>query len=310
VNSSSRNGATVRCLAIHTTEGIMRAADLRDWTSWAGSSHASCDETGALLDGAADGFVDYARAAWTIRNGNPWTDNLEICGWARWTRSDWLARPKLLEAVAVWLARRSTARGIPLQHLTVDKLRAGHRGCIDHDDYSDATGDGTHWDVGESFPWDVVLPRAVVLAGGSPPPAPVIHRRRPTMYLIRNTQSGGIFLATDRGLIHLQSVEEVNCMAWLLDPSRPPNATLHHNARFALVCQRVLSRPVYALPAGAAAGSGDDLEAQIQQMLDTAPAPEEPEDPDGILIQPPPGAEVFLTDAPDHGITPTQLQSR
>ncbi len=284
----------------------MRAADLRAWISWPGSSHASCDETGALLDGAADGFVDYSRAAWTIRNGNPWTDNLEICGWARWLRADWLARPKLLEAVALWLARRSKARNIPLQHLTLDKLRAGHWGCIDHDDYSDATGDGSHWDVGENFPWDVVLPRAAAIAGGNPVPIPVIHRRRSTMFLIRSTDTGAMFLATDRGLIHLQDMEEVNCVGWLLDPARAANATLYHNGRFAMILQRVLSRPSVVQEVPGRHLAGRDSDAMLEQLLADVPPPTEnaaaQDDPQ--FIAPPPGMDTWVMNAPDHGIAP------
>jgi hypothetical protein len=166
--SSSRGGARVRWLAVHSTEGIMRAADLRDWQAWPGSSHASADATGTLLE-PDDGFVPYERAAWTLRNGNPVSENLELCALARWTRAEWLARPALLEACAVWLARRSRATGVPLRKLTVEQVAAGWAGVIDHDDYTDATGDGTHWDVGASFPWDLVIPRARAILD---PPAP------------------------------------------------------------------------------------------------------------------------------------------
>jgi hypothetical protein len=167
MQSSSRNGARVRVFCLHTTEGIMRAADLRDWTGWAGSSHAAADETGVLLSGAADGFVDYSRASWTLRNGNPWSDNLEQCGFAGWTRAQWLARPKLLEAAARWLADRHRARpDVPLRRLSVMELAAGHSGVIDHDTYTKATRDGTHWDCGPNYPWDVVIPRAQALANG------------------------------------------------------------------------------------------------------------------------------------------------
>jgi hypothetical protein len=163
--SSSRGGARVRWLAVHSTEGIMRAADLRDWQSWPGSSHASADQFGNLLE-PDDGFVPYDRAAWTLRNGNPVSDNIELCAFAGWSRAEWLARPDLLELCAVWLARRHRARPwIPLVKLTVAQVRAGVAGVIDHDDYTDASGDGTHWDVGEAFPWDIVIPRARVLAG-------------------------------------------------------------------------------------------------------------------------------------------------
>lgn len=169
--SSTRGGHRVRVLALHTTEGILRAADLRAWTAWPGSSHASADATGALL-GPADGFVPYHLAAWTLRSGNPWSENIELCGFAKWTRAEWLARPKLLEAAARWLADRSTARGIPLVKLTAAQYAAGGTGVIDHDDHTDGYRDGTHWDVGEQFPWDVVIPRARILAGERPAPEP------------------------------------------------------------------------------------------------------------------------------------------
>ncbi len=160
MKSSSRNGARVRVLAVHTTEGIMRAVDLRAWTAWPGSSHAAADDTGVLLDGAGDGFVDHARAAWTLRSGNPWSENIELCAHAKWTRAQWLARPTLLELCAVWLARRSAARGIPLVKITPAQYRAGASGVIGHHDHTVGYSDGTHWDPGPGFPWDVVLARA------------------------------------------------------------------------------------------------------------------------------------------------------
>lgn len=166
--SSTRGGYGVRVVALHTTEGIMRAADLRAWSSWTGSSHASADETGALLT-PADGFVPYHLAAWTLRSGNPWSDNLEMCGFARWTRAEWLARPKLLDAVARWLADRHLARGVPLNKITVAQYRAGASGVIDHNDHTVGYTDGTHWDVGKSFPYDIVLPAARAYAAGKTP---------------------------------------------------------------------------------------------------------------------------------------------
>lgn len=175
MQASSRNGARVLWVVFHTTEGILTAAGLRAWSSWPGSSHASADAAGTLLDGAPDGFVDYSLAAWTLRNGNPYSDNVELCGFASWTRADWLARPKLLEAAAEWGARRCRARGITRpRRLTLAEVRGRTvLGLIDHGDYTDATGDGSHWDVGDGFPWDVVLARITAKLTGAPaPPAP------------------------------------------------------------------------------------------------------------------------------------------
>jgi hypothetical protein len=167
--SSSRGGAEVRWLAVHSTEGIMRAADLRAWASWPGSSHASADADGVLLE-PDDGFVPYERAAWTLRDGNPVSENLELCAFASWSRASWLARPLLLERCAEWLAKRCRARGIPPRKLTVAQVAAGWAGIIDHDDYTDATGDGSHWDVGDSFPWDHVLARVGEILHPTPTP--------------------------------------------------------------------------------------------------------------------------------------------
>lgn len=165
--SQSRGGAKVVWLAVHTTEGIMRATALRDWATWPGSSHASSDETGALLT-PADGFVPYERAAWTLRNGNNISENIEQCGWARWTRAEWLSRPKLLDATARWLADRSRARGIPLVKLSPADVKAHKSGVLGHVDYTLGTGDGTHTDPGKDYPWDVVLDAAKGYAAGKP----------------------------------------------------------------------------------------------------------------------------------------------
>lgn len=146
----------------------MRATALRDWKAWPGSSHAASDETGALLSGAKDGFVDYGSAAWTLRSGNAISDNIEQCGWARWTRAEWLSRPKLLDATARWLAERSRARGIPLVKLSGLDVKAGKSGVIGHVDWTVGMKDGSHTDPGPNYPWDVVLSRANALASNSP----------------------------------------------------------------------------------------------------------------------------------------------
>jgi hypothetical protein len=156
----SRNGAVVRLLAVHSSEGDGTAAALRDASWWEGSSHAIADERTLLTP--AQGCVPYAMAAWTIRNANPISDNIELVGWAKWTRPDWLARPGLLENCAAWLAERSRARGIPLVKLSTADVLAGKSGVIGHVDWT-RTGDGTHTDPGTGFPFDLVLARARAL---------------------------------------------------------------------------------------------------------------------------------------------------
>lgn len=177
MKSSSRNGAAVRLLAVHTGEGARTAQNMvaffeRDDAQ--GSAHAIADH-GVILLG-----VPYDRAAWTLRSGNPISDNIELCGFAEMTRAQWLSedsvtwrhstlkrdvtvdRPRqMLRRLSLWLAERSRARGIPLRKLTPADVRAGRAGVIGHHDWTVGMNDGTHWDPGPHFPWDVVIADAL-----------------------------------------------------------------------------------------------------------------------------------------------------
>jgi hypothetical protein len=154
--SSSRNGARVLWVCVHTAEGATRATNLRAYFERPdinASSHAIADD--AIL---LDHLVPYDRAAWTLRNGNEESDNLELCGFAAWSREEWLTRHMgMVRHAAAWIRSRCLARGIPIVKLSPADVRAGKSGVIGHVDYTNGTGDGTHWDPGPGFPWDVVM---------------------------------------------------------------------------------------------------------------------------------------------------------
>lgn len=170
--SESRSDTDVRVLAVHTTEGTSYTAEqLLDATWWEGSAHAIADSD-TLLAGAADGCVDYDRASWTLRSGNPWSENIELVAMAGWSRSEWLRQPDLLENCSQWLATRSVARDVLLRKLTPAQYRAGWRGVIGHHDHTVAYSDGTHWDPGPDFPWSNVLARAQQIVDGDDVPNP------------------------------------------------------------------------------------------------------------------------------------------
>jgi len=156
--SSSRNGARVLWVTIHTAEGIRKAADLKAFFDRATdrSAHAVADDQ-ALIENC----VPYDRAAWTLRNGNTRSDNLELCGFAAWTRDEWLTNHKgMLNFAADWARSRCLARGIPIVKLSPADVAAGKSGVIGHVDYTLGTHDGTHTDPGPGFPWDYVIARA------------------------------------------------------------------------------------------------------------------------------------------------------
>lgn len=160
---SSRNGQKVRLIALHTAEGATTAESLGNYfyrNDVQASSHVGIDDTHGLQ------YVDYAYAAWTMRNANPYSENAELCGFAAWTRDQWLNQHKyMLDQAAQWIANRCHARGIPIRKLSPQQVGAGEWGVCGHADYTYGTSDGTHTDPGVNFPWDYVMEKA----GGAPP---------------------------------------------------------------------------------------------------------------------------------------------
>lgn len=165
-NFSSRLGERVRLLALHDTEGARTVESLGAFFQRV----TNASYHGAVDDRRYESYVDYSYAAWHLRNGNQEADGLALCGFAAWSRDEWLKHPKMLDLAAAWLAERSKARNIPLRHLTYQEVAAcmnqqNHPGgVLMHRDYTYATRDGTHTDLGINFPLDdVVLPKARAL---------------------------------------------------------------------------------------------------------------------------------------------------
>jgi Rv2525c-like, glycoside hydrolase-like domain len=167
LKSSPRGTAPVIWVVLHTAEGATSVDNLRNFfadPNTQASCHAGADDTQL-----SDGWVPYDRAAWTLRNGNPISDNLEMCGFASWTRAQWLEHAGMIRNAARWAAGRCQARGIPARRLTVAQVAARNTaGILDHNTYTQATGDGTHWDIGPGFPWDVFLADVARFMNGEP----------------------------------------------------------------------------------------------------------------------------------------------
>lgn len=158
---SSRGGTDVDCLILHTAEGSTTAKGLglyfRDSTRQV-SSHWGIGQQGEL-----GLYVHPDLAAWTAGAVNLRAEQVELCGFARWSRTTWLGFPKMLETCARLIADRAQARKLAIRHGSVTDLKNHVRAVYDHDDASKAYS-GTHWDVGAGFPWDVVLGRATQLS--------------------------------------------------------------------------------------------------------------------------------------------------
>lgn len=154
-NSSPRGSAPVRLIILHTAEGARTVQELGNYfaaSSVQVSSHVGIDDNGI------EEYVPYDREAWTTRSANPISDNAELCGFAAWTRAQWLnEHMPMLENAAAWVAARCAARNVPIVKLTPAQVGSGHAGVCGHVDWTIGMKDGTHTDPGPGFPWDVVI---------------------------------------------------------------------------------------------------------------------------------------------------------
>lgn len=165
-NYSSRGSGRVRLVVIHSAEGARDRISLGKYFQGGvnASSHVGIDA------GGAEQYVPYDKSAWTLLNGNPISENAELCAFARWTRAQWLseetvdgvANPKrMLDNAAAWIRERCLANDIPIRKLTPAQVDQGLAGVIGHADWTYSNvGQGDHTDPGSNFPWDYVMARA------------------------------------------------------------------------------------------------------------------------------------------------------
>jgi hypothetical protein len=168
-NYSSRGGATVTHIVLHTAEGATTYQSLGSFfqnPSAQVSSHVGIDDTPNVIGE----YVHRPNKAWTASGANPWSVQAELCAFARWSTDEWMAHPTMLANCAAWIAEEAAVYGLPLVRLSPsDAQNKNSRGVCDHA----ALGrmGGGHWDCGGGFPFDHVLS----LAGGAAPapgPAP------------------------------------------------------------------------------------------------------------------------------------------
>lgn len=160
-NYSSRGGATVRLIVLHTAEGATTIESLGNFfanPSADVSSHTGIDDQA----GVVGEYVKRDGKAWTAANANPVAVQTELCAFASWSSSEWGKHPNMLENCSRWIAEEAAAFGIPITKLSASQAQGNGRGVCQHNDLG--SWGGGHWDCGGSFPIDDVLKRAKELA--------------------------------------------------------------------------------------------------------------------------------------------------
>jgi N-acetylmuramoyl-L-alanine amidase-like protein len=156
-NYSSRGGAGVRLIVLHTAEGARTIEELGNFFANASSgvsSHVGIDDTADVVGE----YVKRPNKAWTAGNANPVAVQAELCAFAAWTRDEWRAHPIMLENCARWLAEEAAYFDLPLTKLTPQQAQGHGRGVCQHADLG--SWGGGHWDCGSGFPIDDVLEAA------------------------------------------------------------------------------------------------------------------------------------------------------
>lgn len=145
-----------RVVVIHSMEapeGPQTAENVANYfaqPSTKASAHVSVDnnsEVRSVLD---------EDTAWAAPGANSDGLQLELAGYARQTRKEWLDDYSLsmlgraVKVVAVWCKKY----GIPPRKLSQAQLRAGEKGLTSHADVTAVYKRSDHTDPGPGFPWD------------------------------------------------------------------------------------------------------------------------------------------------------------
>jgi hypothetical protein len=161
-NYSSRGGATVRLIVVHTAEGATTIESLGNYfagTSAGVSSHTGADDK----PNTVGEYVGRGWKAWTASNANSVAVQIELCAFAAWSTDEWHQHPNMLANCAAWIAEEAAAFGIPIVGLSASDAQGGGRGVCQHNDLG--SWGGGHWDCGPGFPMGEVL----AMAQGGPP---------------------------------------------------------------------------------------------------------------------------------------------
>lgn len=97
--------------------------------------------------------------AWAAPGANHDGIQLELAGYARQTRAEWLDPYSLalLQLAAEATAQYCLKYELPVQRLTDAALKAGKRGIVSHAQVSRVYRKSDHMDPGEGFPWEAFL---------------------------------------------------------------------------------------------------------------------------------------------------------
>lgn len=169
-NNQNRNGTKVDLWLLHTQEGNGNADSLARWMQGpvGVSYHYTVSQDPRDHGVTVCDVVDTDLAAWSVLDANNRSINLCFAGSSvRWTRDQWMANSKALDAAA-WLAVQDAKKYKFPTTVIAPPYTAGRAGISDHHYVTQVLGVGTHSDVGPNFPWTYFAGKVAEYAGTAP----------------------------------------------------------------------------------------------------------------------------------------------
>jgi len=151
-DSGERRARDIRLVVLHSTEGGTAESVA---AYFAGSAQASTQLV--VDDSGCYRCVPDLVIPWGAPGVNTSGLHVEHCGFARWSRQEWLAHLPMLERSAAKVARWCYRYSIPRRYVGPLGLKLRRRGLTTHSDASRAFTPGGHTDPGPGFPRDVYL---------------------------------------------------------------------------------------------------------------------------------------------------------
>lgn len=151
-HQSSREGARIHGLVLHTTEGgdsPTGDADLKTLGSVFDGEEASA-HVGVNIDGKFGRYVDDDRKAWAVCNFNAMTLSLEQVAFAAFSRDEWFKRHDQLKGAAEFLQYGHEKYGVPIRKGNCSGGAITRDGVFQHKDFG-TMGCG-HVDCGPGYP--------------------------------------------------------------------------------------------------------------------------------------------------------------
>lgn len=149
----TRSEDEIKWIVLHSTEGGTAESIARYFQSSTagGSTHLVVDDVSCQR----------CLANTTIPRGAPGANrtgfHIEQCGYAKWTRKEWLSHEGTLRRAAYKTALHCKKFGIPATFRTAAGLKSGRSGVTTHAECSKAFTPGGHWDPGNGWPRDLFM---------------------------------------------------------------------------------------------------------------------------------------------------------